>query len=109
MSAVPIMVIGTLALCGCARQPHEESAPAAKRAAGTAATTDTQRPSPANSASADRPSYEVAIASAQADRVHALNSCDDKQGAPRAACVRAADSAYDQSRGAAEEIRGNER
>lgn len=103
------MIIGMLALCGCARQPHEESAPAAKRAAGTAATTPAPPPSPAKSASADRPSYDVAIASAQADRVHALNGCDDKQGAPRAACVRAADSAYDQARDAAEQIRGNQR
>ena len=59
----------------------------------------------APSANAGSPSYEVTIASAQADRVHALNGCDVKQGATRAACVRQADATYDSARAAAENIR----
>ena len=36
-----------------------------------------------------------------------LDACDDKQGAQRATCVRAADSDYDEAREAAEKIHGN--
>ena len=109
MKAVPVMIIATLALCGCAQRADQEPAPAAKPAAGTAAPSVAQLPGAAESASPDGPSYEVAIASAQADRVRALNGCDDKQGAARAACVRAADAAFDQARDGAEKMRENER
>lgn len=94
-------IVGTLVLCGCARDAGHGVPEAAKPAATAPAS------KPASPASAVAPSYEVAIASAQADRVHALNGCDDKQGAPRVACVRAADKEYDEARETAEKIRGS--
>ena len=102
-------LIGALAACGCAREAEHGASTAGKPEANPVTTTaagsvQTERPGGASG-----PSYEVAIASAQADRVHALNGCDDKQGAPRIACVRAADRAYDAARDAAERIRGSGR
>ena len=111
-------IAGALTLCGCARDAGDSGSAAAKPAAGTAAaavaaaaTAPAGKPATAASPSASDsvPSYEVAIASAQADRVHALNGCDNKQGAPRIACVRAADKEYDAAREAAEKIRGSGR
>jgi len=85
---------------GDARGP---ALPAAKDIALTVAS-----PAPAPAASL-APSYEVAIASAQADRVHALNACEGRPGAAHAACVRQADGAYDAARSTAERIRGSGR
>jgi hypothetical protein len=104
-------IAGALSLCGCARDAGHGVPAAAQPAAVTAAaaTAPAGKPAPAASpaASDSVPSYEVAIASAQADRVRALNGCDDKQGAPRVACIRAADKEYDEVREAAEKIRGS--
>jgi hypothetical protein len=51
------------------------------------------------------PSYEVSIASAQADRVQALEACDSKPKMERVACNREADSAYDSAKAEAEKVR----
>lgn len=51
------------------------------------------------------PSYEVAVASAQADRVHALEVCDAKSKSERVACGREADAAYDTAKTAAQGLR----
>lgn len=106
-AAISATVVGVLALSGCS--PHTEQAVASKPAIGAVATTAAQPGQPGQPGDASLLSYEVAIASAQADRVHALNACDGRQGAPRAACVREADRAYDEARDLAEKIRGSGR
>jgi hypothetical protein len=52
------------------------------------------------------PSYEVSIASAQADRVQGRDQCDAKPKAVRSACMQAADDAYDQAKSAAQDSDG---
>jgi hypothetical protein len=47
-------------------------------------------------------SYEVSIASAQADRVRARDQCDSQPMAARKACRAAADGAYDRAKSAAD-------
>ena len=115
MIAVGIMIIGALLLSGCARE-SDHAAPGPSRPTVTAAA-PTAAAAPAialpgeqaQPTGASLPSYEVALASAQADRVHAVNGCDTKQGTPRAACVREADRGYDEARAAAEKLRGSGR
>jgi hypothetical protein len=51
------------------------------------------------------PSYEVSIASAEADRVRARDLCDSGDQARRHACIEAADAAYDSAKRAAESSR----
>ena len=45
-----------------------------------------------------RPSYEVSIASAGADRVHAMETCDAKPKPERAGCRAAADAAFNKAK-----------
>jgi hypothetical protein len=48
-------------------------------------------------------SYEVSLASAEADRLRARDLCDTGDSARRRACIAAADAAYDQAKSAAED------
>jgi hypothetical protein len=110
--AAIIVMMGALLLCGCARdadRARPTTGKPAATAASSAITADAGTRQAAGAILPSTPSYEVAIASAQADRVHALNGCDGKQGASRAACVREADRAYDEARSAAEQVRGSTR
>jgi hypothetical protein len=104
-----LSIIAALALCGCARDKDHAAGAGAQRAAVPPAAAAKAAAAPTEPASPISPSYEVAIASAQADRVHAINGCDDKQGAAHLACVREADRVYDHARDAAEKIRENGR
>ena len=112
--AAALVVMAALALPGCSRgtehvAPAAQKPAAASNAAASNVPRDTGQPARQRDAEASLPSYEVALASAQADRVHALNACDDKRGASRAACVREADRTYDEAREVAEKIHGSGR
>lgn len=102
MRAAPLLPLVLGLLFGCTpktngpspttRVPEARHAPSASAAAArTAALSDSTGAS-----------YEVSIASAQADRVQARDQCDSKVKAERAACLEAADAAYDQAKSAAD-------
>jgi hypothetical protein len=101
MKLAPLLPLALSLLLGCAPDTSGRSpagavsdarlAPSASAAAGTSAL-----PDPTAS------SYEVSIASAEADRVRARDLCDSKVKAERTACVDAADAAYDQAKSAAD-------
>ncbi len=87
-------------LCACARSPRDATPIAAPAMPG--ANGPTRTASGGNGASADEgPSYEVSIASAEADRVRARDLCDSGDKAQRRACLQAADAAYDQAKNSA--------
>ena len=102
-----IAELAALAFCGvtfCACAP-EGTGPSAHSALPSATEPKApQAPAAAKQAVPDDPgpSYEVSIASAEADRVHALEQCSSKNKAEHAACASAADAAYDQARSAAD-------
>ena len=48
-------------------------------------------------------SFEVSLASAEADRVRARDLCDKGDSAQRRTCLGAADAAYDKAKSAAED------
>ncbi len=68
----------------------------------TAATVPGGKPAPPD---VNVPSYEVSIASAEADRVRARDLCDSGDAAERHTCIGAANSAYDKAKSAAESTR----
>jgi hypothetical protein len=86
------MLLGACApdTAGPTKAAAPSSAPIAHAPKATAAVAD------------DGPSYEVSIASAAADRAHALDECSSKSKPQRAACTQAADAAFNDAKGAAE-------
>jgi hypothetical protein len=102
ISLLPLML---WLLCGCAPDssgpnqvqgaPRTHDSPAVSvAAAGQPALPDI-----------NQPSYEVSIASAEADRVRARDLCDSGDKEQRHACIQAADAAYDRAKTAAESTR----
>ncbi len=91
-----------LLLCGCAPEGKAPwsapSGPAAKAAPLPIGINRAQAAAPLPSTA----SYEVSIASAEADRIHARDLCDSKPKEARGACLQAADAAYDQAKSAAD-------
>ncbi len=57
---------------------------------------------------AEPPSYEVAIATAAADRKHAKEKCAEKSASERKACEADADAAYQAAESTLEVLRGNQ-
>lgn len=102
---IALRVALLVVLSGCTSHASDPPGSPAKNAAAS------PRPSMGGAEAKSSPppvlaaSYEVRIASAQADRVQALEGCDSKPKAERAACNRAADSAYDAARTEAEKFR----
>ena len=97
---LPPMVI--CMLCACAPTPRSTTpttAPALPSADGSPASTALGEN--ASSPDDEGPSYEVSIASAEADRVRARDLCDSGDKAERRACLQAADAAYDQAKNSA--------
>jgi len=95
-------VIGT-ALFACAPSGSDHSV---QSKAPSALPTVVQAPPASGRFSTEEgPSYEVGIASAEADRVHALEQCSSKSKQERAACASAADAAYEEARSAAQQGR----
>ena len=94
------LIVGLL--CGCAPDGKAPwSAPggsAAHVAPPPIGSNRAQAAAPVTSAA----SYEVSIASAEADRVHARDLCDSKPKETRTACMQAADAAYDEAKIAAD-------
>ena len=99
--ALLTVLCACLLLCGCAPGPDGRTTAAGgtteSRPPPTTANSTTATPAPEV-----EPSYEVSIASAAADRVHALEGCGSKAKAERATCTQAADANYDQAKSAAE-------
>ncbi len=84
--------------CGCS--PGAGSAPPETNRVGpSAGAIATAKPAPPD---VFAPSYEVSIASAQADRVRARDQCEVQPAAQRKSCREAADKAYDQAKSAAD-------
>jgi len=72
--------------------PHTSTAPSVTAAVSEKAAPDE------NAAS-----FEVTLASAEADRVRARDLCDKGDSAQRRACLSTADAAYDRAKSAAED------
>lgn len=93
-------------LCGCAPDGKAlwsmPGGSAAKVAPAPIGTARAQAAAPVPQAA----SYEVSIASAEADRVQARDQCDSKPKAERTGCMQAADAAYDQVKAAAQNADG---
>ncbi len=92
-------------LCGCA--PDASSPGAVGPPQGLSRRNSAVSPEMAGVATSplsptDAASYEVIIASAQADRVRSHEQCDAKPPAERKSCREAADEAFDQAEGAAD-------
>ena len=102
MKIAPLLPLMICVLCGCApdRGGPRPAPPRAGKASPAAAAS-------AQAAAALPPagpaSYEVSIASAEADRVRAKDLCDSKPQTERRACNEAADAAYDKAKSAAED------
>ena len=101
-SLVLVMMVG--ALCGCAPEASPKHAPARPQTHGSPTATAAPAAKGATP-DADAPSYEVSIASAEADRVRARDLCDSGDKAERHTCIQAADAAYDSAKRAAESTR----
>jgi hypothetical protein len=102
VSLLPLMV---WLLCACA--PDTSGPQQALGASGTQAAPTADAAPGGKPAQPDlnEPSYEVSIASAEADRVRARDLCDSGDKDHRHACIEAADAAYDQAKNAAESAR----
>ena len=101
MHRLVLLPLACALLCGCAPDTNDRTTAAA--AESKPAVTF---PASATAARAEEePSYEVSIASAAADRVHALDQCNSKAKAERSPCVQTADAEYDQAKSAAESKR----
>ena len=104
MKFVPTMSLTVMLLCGCTpggKTPSASGGPTAQGPSVAAAAPAVRTAAPTVTA----PSYEVSIASAQADRVHARDECDSKPKPARASCFQAADATYDEAKSAAEKVR----
>jgi hypothetical protein len=105
MKVPPLLPLMFWLLCGCTPNtsgPTPGSAVA--RAAGSRATSAAANEQAAMPG-ANAASYEVSIASAEADRVQAVDLCGSKVKAARPGCIAAADAAYDQAKSAAQSAR----
>jgi hypothetical protein len=103
MRSIVLPVLTCWLLCGCAPGTDDQgrSPPRAGISPAANAPGDGRSEPPAPLP----PSYEVSIASAEADRVRARDLCDTGERAERRACVQAADAAYDHAKSAAENSR----
>jgi hypothetical protein len=104
MKLLPSISLVVALLCGCTPRAQPQAANAAPAAQGAPAPVRTavvQAAAPVEQAT----SYEVSIASAQADRVHARDQCDSKPKVARPSCFQQADAVYDQLKSAAEKVR----
>jgi hypothetical protein len=112
MTGVPFVFLAIAAamLAACDRSPARQRAPAETPEAGQAAQpVPPAIVSPVETADpAEPPSYEVAIASAAADREQAKRRCEDKSERLRAICESDADAAFESAQGALQDLRGNQ-
>jgi hypothetical protein len=109
-AALLVLAAALATVSACDRSPPRQRAPAEPPEQGQAAQ---QLPpaiiSPVDSADpAEPPSYEVAIASAAADREQAKRRCAEKSERLRAMCEADADAAYESAEGALQDLRGNQ-
>lgn len=101
MKIIPALALAVVLVCGCSPGAKNSSVPAGiapQRTPAPLAAIPVRAPAPVQQA----PSYEVSIASAEADRVHARDLCDSTPKAERGHCLQAAETAYDQAKTAAE-------
>jgi hypothetical protein len=101
MNLNPALAVIVVLLCGCspgAKNPSVPAGVAPQRAPAAVAAMPIRAPAPVQQA----PSYEVSIASAEADRVHARDVCDSTPKPERNRCLQAAETAYDRAKSAAE-------
>lgn len=102
MKVIPLLPLTCLLLCGCAPDTNGPTPAPAVHPKGSAPSARAAADGKPALAAANAPSYEVSIASAEADRVRARDQCDSKVKAERTACTEAADAAYDQAKSAAD-------
>ena len=105
MRLVALLPLMFWVLGGCA--PDASGSKQAQQAPRTQGSAMASAAPGAKSAPSDvnEPSYEVSIASAEADRVRARELCDSGDLAQRHACIAAADAAYDRAKSVAETTR----
>jgi hypothetical protein len=89
-------------LCGCTPDTHGPTPAPVLPRVGTAPSASAAAGDKSALPGGNGASYEVIIASAEADRVAARDACDSKVKAERPACTEAADAAYDQAKSAAD-------
>ncbi len=94
------LALGVLILWGCSPDRDSPAATPLSSARITMALNTTADAAGATSSpiADSRPSYEVSIASAGADRVHAMETCDAKSKPERAGCRAAADAAFNKAK-----------
>ena len=101
MNRISPLILLCALLCGCTPDPDGRTTAAGATTGGRPLATTANSTTAASPAEVE-PSYEVSIASAAADRVHALEGCSSKAKAERTTCTQAADAEYDQAKSAAE-------
>jgi hypothetical protein len=104
MNRTALLTLLCALLCGCTPDPDGRSTAAGATAGSRPLATTANSTEPAPPAEVE-PSYEVSIASAAADRLHALEGCSSKAKVERATCTQAADAEYEQAKSAAESRR----
>lgn len=109
MRAMEGLLIAALLLAACSREPGVE--PDVEAAKATAAGEDIAPAlvAPAEVADpAEPPSYEVAIASAAADRNKSLERCLQQPEAVRTQCEQEANAAFTEREASLQDLRGNQ-
>ena len=104
MNRTTLLALLCALACGCTPEPDGRTATTGGTMASWPPTTSADSTTAAPSVESGT-SYEVSIASAAADRVHALEGCGSKAKPERASCTQAADAEYDQAKSAAESRR----
>lgn len=102
MKVAPLLPLLFWLLCACAPQASGPGAAPAKPRAASSPSTSAGNVAALTLPATYAASYEVSIASAEADRVRARELCDSKAKVERSACNEAADAAYDQAKSAAD-------
>ncbi len=102
MKSLLLFVLTSWLLCGCTPGTTDQAPVRSAPRAGSAPSADAPGGGGSVPPAPLAPSYEVSIASAEADRVRARDLCDTGEKAERRACVQAADTAYEQAKTAAE-------
>jgi len=102
MKVAPLLSLVFWLLGGCAPDAGGRTPAAVVPGAGSSGSTSAVAGGKSAPPAANAPSYEVSIASAEADRVRARDLCDSKVKAERSACIEAAEAAYAQAKSAAD-------
>jgi len=99
MKISPLLSLMLTVTCGCSPGAGNAPPETSRYVRPSAGAIGTAKPAPPD---VDAASYEVTIASAQADRVRARDQCEVQPAAQRKSCREAADKAFDQAKSAAD-------